>query len=216
MPPDGAGPASAPCDVVIAGAGNLGVIVYDCLIGDPRWRAIGFIDDTKPGTSFLGLPVFAARGYAAAPGSKAIMAVASPKMRRAFVQALAPLGLDWASFVDRRSHCSGLARCGPGLLALPFATIGPDTTIGQFGYVGAYAAVGTGAALGDYASLMARASAGACVVGECCQIGFNGACLDGASLGDGAVVAPYTWVRKPVPANMFVTGSPPRYKRLGH
>lgn len=200
--------------MVIVGGGNLGAVVFDCLQGDERWRPVGFIDETKPGTSYLGLPVSAAREYRAAPGSKAIMAIASPTGRRSFAQALAPLGLEWASFIDRRSYVSALATCGAGLVVLPFATIGPLTTIGQFGYVGAYAAVGSGAVLGDFASLMARASAGGCTTGECCQIGFNGACLDGASLGDGTVVAPYTWVRKPVPANMFVTGNPPRYRKL--
>ncbi len=209
--PDGAGP----CDVVIAGAGNLGAIILDCLDGDARWRATGFIDDTKPGQDFLGLPVFAAASYVPAPGSKAIMAIAAPAGRRRFVQALAPLGLHWARFVDRRSHVSALARTGPGLVVLPFATVGPMTTLGAFGYVGAYAAVGTGAALGDFTTLMARASAGGCTAGEGCQIGFNGACLDGAALGDGVVVAPYTWVRKPVQDHMFVTGNPPRSKRLG-
>ena len=142
------------------------------------------------------------------------MAIAAPDGRRRFAQALAPLGLDWARFVDRRSHVSARAACGPGLVVLPYATVGPLITAGQFCYVGAYAAIGTGAALGDYTTLMARASAGGCTMGDGCQIGFNAACLDGASLGDGVVVAPYTWVRKAVPANMFVMGTPPRYKRL--
>lgn len=203
-----------PCSVVIVGAGNLGAVIYDCLRGDERWIATGFLDDTKPGATCFGLPVHGSRDYVAQPGSKAIMAIASPKGRRSFVQALAPLELDWASFVDRRSYVSDLAACGRGLVVLPFATVGPLTRIGQFGYVGAYAAVGSGAQLGDYASLMARASAGGCTTGECCQIGFNGACLDGSSLGEGVVVAPYTWVRKPVPANTFVTGNPPRYRQV--
>ena len=136
------------------------------------------------------------------------MAVAAPAGRRSFVEELEPLGLDWVSFADRRSHVSRLAELGRGAVVLPFATVGPLTRIGRFGYIGAYAAVGNGAEIGDYASLMARASAGACKIGDGCQIGFNSACLDGAVLGDDVVLAPYTWVRKPVQSSCFVTGNP--------
>ena len=209
MPPDG----PAPCEVVIVGAGTLGAVLYDCLQGDGRWRPIGFIDDTKPGSQCFGLPVHGTHGYVLPAAAKAIMAVAAPQARRSFVQAVAPLGLAWATFVDRRSHVSGLATLGTGCVVLPFATVGPLTKVGNFGYVGAYAAIGSSAELGDYASLMARASAGGCKVGECCQIGFNSACLDGAVLGDRVTLAPYTWVRKPVPAGAFVTGNPARYRR---
>lgn len=193
------------CDVVIAGAGNLGANLFDCMIGDDRWRVTGFIDDGKRGGTLLGLKIRGSDDPIGA-GTKAIMAISSPQGRRAFVRALAPMRLSWVSYIDRRCYVSTAASLGAGTVVLPFATVGPHTRIGQFGCISGYAAVASGACLGDYVTLWGRASAASCTVGDGCQIGFNGACLDGAVLGDDVVVAPYAWVRKPVPSGALVIG----------
>lgn len=202
-----------PRDVVIAGAGSAGELLCDCLDGDENWTVIAFIDEAKAGTRLSDRPVLHPDRYDPRRCRDAFVASGIPSIRRALVDSLADLGLSWMTYVDRRSHVSKAAVLGAGTIVFPFASVAPRTSLGRFSYLGGYASVGKNARLGDFASLAPRSSAGGCTVGDDCSIGFNSACLDGAQLGDGVVVAPYTWIRKAVPAGSFVAGTPPRVTR---
>jgi acetyltransferase-like isoleucine patch superfamily enzyme len=96
------------------------------------------------------------------------------------------------------------------VLVLSFAMIASGVRIGDFCYISSYAHAGTGAAIGNYTSLMGGATVGDSVVGDGCVIGLKSACIDGAVVGDGATVAPYTCVRRTVPAGALIAGSPAR------
>ena len=205
---------SGPCDVVIAGAGSAGELLFDCVDGDENWNVIAFIDEDKGGSQLFGRPILHPDHYDPHRCRKAFIAIASPSGRRAFVEGLAKLDLCWSNYVDRRSHVSKAAQVGEGLIVFPFASVGPGTSLGRFNYLGGYASVGKNAVLGDYSSLAPRSSAGNCKIGSDCVIGFNSACLDGAQLGNGGVLAPYTWLRKSAPDGSFVSGMPPRVTRL--
>src|SRR5437868_6459627 len=99
-----------PRDVLIAGAGNLGNVLLDCLDGDSRWRVVGFLDDAKTAreTAF-GLPVFHPDTYDTGRCRDAFIAVGAPAERAAFVSRLSSLGLSWLTYIDRRSHVSSRA-----------------------------------------------------------------------------------------------------------
>ena len=196
--------------VVVAGAGTLAALLLDCLDGDDRWRPIACLDDDKAGSTLLGVPVFHPRDYDLQSSRQAFVAIGSPSVRKAFVEGLTPLDLEWLSFTDRRSHVSRHALIGPGSLVFPFASVGPGSSIGRFSYLGAYASVGGGAVVGDYASLLPRASAGSCTIGSECSLGLNSTCLDGAVIGDRVTVAPHTLVRRNIPPGSLVAGSPAR------
>ena len=197
---------SAARDIVIAGAGNLATALFDCMEGDPRWRPTAFIDEAKAGGRLFGLPIYHPRDEDALRAAPTFMAIGAPETRKAFSGRLAHLRLDWQTYVDRRSHVSRYCELGRGSVVMPFATIGPGASLGSFAYVGAYASIGGTAVIGEFASLLPRASAGGCTIGATCTIGVNSACLDGAVVGDAVVVAPYTWVRKAIPARSFVAG----------
>jgi carbonic anhydrase/acetyltransferase-like protein (isoleucine patch superfamily) len=199
-----------PRPVNIVGAGNLGGLLADCLEGDPRWKPVAFIDEGKAGGTMRGLPVIGLDALGPETIRAAFLAIGFPEERRRFKQRLDPLGLDWQTFVDRRAMVSEHAQIGVGSLILNFATVASSARIGPFVYVGSYSGVGAGATIGAFVSVMGRASIGGCTVGEGCLIGLNSACGDGAHLGDGVKVAPYTWVRKPAPAQSLVAGSPAR------
>ena len=194
--------SAIPREVMIAGAGNLAKALFDCVEDDARWRPIGFIDDKASGRLF-GLPIFSSQ-EPSLRGTPAFMAIGAPQMRKSFAERLAPLELDWQTYTDRRSHVSKYCELGAGSVVMPFATIGPGATVGRFAYLGVYASVGGTATVGDFTSLLPRASAGGCKIGAGCTIGTNSACLDGAVVGDSAVLAPYTWVRKTIPEGSFV------------
>jgi sugar O-acyltransferase (sialic acid O-acetyltransferase NeuD family) len=201
---------SAPTPVVIAGAGNLGKLLFDCLDGDERWHILGFIDDGHAGGTCFDLPVYSSEDYDPRLTRNAFMAIGYPQMRRAMVARLAPLQLDWRRFIDRRAMVGRGATLGTGVLVLSFAMVASGVRIGDFTYLSSYAHVGTGATVGDYTSILPAASVGESVIGSDCVLGLRSACLDGATIGDGATLAPFTLVRRVIPAGALVAGSPAR------
>lgn len=199
-----------PTDVTIVGAGHLGKLLFDCLEGDPRWRLVAFIDDGLAGGAYFGVPIFGSETYDSELTRNAFLAIGFPAMRRTMVARTAPLGLNWSTFVDRRCMVGREVSLGEGALVLSFAMIASGVRLGAFTYLSSYAHVGTGAAVGDFTSILPGASIGKSVVGSDCVIGLKSACLDGADIGDGTTVGPYTLIRRTVPPRSFVAGNPAR------
>lgn len=199
--------------VVIAGAGKMGRFLFDCLEGDEHWQVLGFIDDGKAGQTCFGLPVYAGEAYDPALTRNAMLAVGHPAMRRQMLAGLAPLNLDWQNYIDRRALVGREAVIGRGTIVLSFAQLASGVRVGDFSYISSYAFIGTGSVIGSYCSILPNAAVGESRIGDDCIVGLRSACLDGASLGDGVTVAPYTLVRKPVPAGALVAGSPARVVR---
>ena len=196
--------------VVIVGAGHLGRLLFDCLDGDPRWDVVGFIDDGLAGSTCFDKPIFGADAYDPNLTPNAFMAIGFPSMRRMMYDRVASLGLRWCTFIDRRSMVGRQVILGQGVLVLSFAMISSGVTIGDFTYLSCYAHVGTGAKVGTFTSILGSASVGKCIVGNDCVIGLKSACLDGAKVGDGATLSPFTLLRKAVPAGSLAVGSPVR------
>lgn len=121
----------APTDVAIVGAGNLGMFLYDCLVGDPRWRCVAFIDDGKAGETYFGLPIFGLDDYDLDLCRNAFLAVGFPDVRRKMVARLSPLPLEWPAYIDRRSLVGPGAILGRGVLVLSFAMIASGVRIGD-------------------------------------------------------------------------------------
>ncbi len=196
--------------MVIVGAGNLGRLLLDCLEGDDRWRPVAFIDDGLAGGRYLDLPIFGAEDYDCALTRNAFLAIGYPEQRQAMLARVAPLGLAWNTFVDRRSVVGRGVELGEGVLILSFAVIASGVRVGDFCYISAYASAGAGASIGAFTSVLPGALVGSSHVGEHCVLGVHSACLDGATIGDGAVVSPHALVRKSVPPGALVAGSAAR------
>ena len=203
-----------PEDVVIVGAGTLGQLVHDCLEGDERWRCVAFHDDAKAGTILHGIPVYGTGPDELRPRQPAIIAIGDPATRRALVERLEPQGLDWRTFVDRRSLVGREADLGRGTIVLSFAMVASSATIGPFCWLNAYSHVGKGSIVGAFTSVLSAAAIGDSVIGAECVLGMKSICLDGAVLSDRVSVAPMTLVRRSVPEDVLVAGNPARvFKR---
>jgi carbonic anhydrase/acetyltransferase-like protein (isoleucine patch superfamily) len=199
-----------PKRVVIVGAGKLGSLLLDCLEGDDRWDPVAFIDDGLAGGSLAGLPVFSTQSYDPSLCRDALLAVGFPHDRMRMVSRCQPLDLHWQTYVDRRSQVGSRATVGRGSIFLSFSMLASDAVVGEFTYFSSYSHAGAGAKLGDFNSLMGGAAIGGCVVEDGCTFGLRSACLDGASIGAGATIAPYAFVRRSVPPAGMAVGNPAR------
>lgn len=199
--------------VVIAGAGKLGKALFDCMEGDGRWRAVAFIDDGLAGGTLFDLPIYASDAYDRRMASDAFMAIGFPATRRKMLEKLAPLELEWHSYFDPRAMVPRRTEIGRGTIVLGQTMISSSTTIGEFSYISSFVALGADAVIGSFCSLMIGVTVGESIVGDDCVLGIRSSCLDHAVLGDGVTVAPYTLVRKPIPAGALVMGSPARIVR---
>lgn len=201
-------------DVVILGAGKLGILLHDCLAGDDRWRCAGFVDDGKAGEMRGGLPVWGTSDAAPRGVGRAFVAIGDAGLRRRLIDDVAGLDLDWQTYVDRRSVVSEDASLGRGSVVLSFAMVGSGVTTGEHCLFLCYSHASFGTSLGRRTSLMSAAGVGECAVGEDCVLGLRSACV-GTSLGDRVVVAPFSFVRRPVPSDSLAAGNPARIVRRG-
>ena len=197
-------------EVLIVGAGNQGALLYDSLMGDDRWHPTGFVDDGKVGGSLNGLPIIGTDNSTLVRGRRAFLAFGFPDLRKKLVDKLSTLDIEWQTFIDRRSFVGYQAEIGRGTVILSFAMVASGVSIGPFCYVSAHSRIGTGAAIGPYTSVMGGSTVGNANIGAQCVLGINSTCIDGAFLGDGVTVAPYTLVRRSVPDGALVAGQPAR------
>lgn len=200
--------------VVIVGAGKLGAVLHDCLDGDERWRCTAFIDDGKAGGTLHGLPIYGTGDLNPAHGGRAFLAVGFPHVRRKLAEEARGVGLEFQTYIDRRSLVGREAELGTGVLVLSFSMIASGTTLGDFSLVMAHCQAGANSRIGSFTSLMAGAAVGGSTVGDDCLLGLRSVALDGARLGERVTLAPLACVRRrPVPDDSLVAGNPGRIFR---
>ena len=102
--------------VVIVGAGKLGAILHDCLDGDERWRCTAFVDDGKAGGKLHGLPIYGIGDLNPSHGGRAFLAVGFPHVRRKLAKEAGALGLEFQTYIDRRSLWDARPHLAPGSL----------------------------------------------------------------------------------------------------
>ena len=111
---------------------------------------------------------------------RAFLAVGFPHVRRKLAKEASALGLEFQTYIDRRSLVGREATLGTGVLVLSFSMIASDTTLGDFSFLSAYCEAGAKSRIGSFTSLMAGAAVGGSIVGDDCVFGLRSISLDGA------------------------------------
>ena len=174
-------------DVLVVGAGGLGMSVVDALEAAGRHTVVGFVDDRGPELGpVLGLPILgrmsALEGLRTRHGL-VVVALGDNQRRRAFADLASALGFELLTVVHPRAVVSRHAHLAAGALVMAGAVVGTCAQIGRCAIVNAGAVVDHHARVGDFAHL----GVGACMAGGS-ELGFGAWLREGGALRAGQVL----------------------------
>ena len=142
----------------------------DVVEGDPRWRAVGFIenlDRDRCDERIEGLPIHWIDDIDRfADDHWAVCSLATTK-REAFVEQVAAKGLDFATIVHRTAYVSPRSTIGEGCRLGIHTIVAACTTIGPHVSINRAATVGHHTTIGDTCTIQPQANvAGFCHIGR--------------------------------------------------
>lgn len=174
--------------------------VVGFVISHPDWRQSARHED---------LPVATVHDMIWQPNDvRAIGGIVSTK-RRAFIEAVAGRGFEFATIVHPSSTVSPRARLEPGCFAGAQAIVAANSRIGGHVLLNRGANVGHDVTVGPYTTIGPGVTiAGGVVIGAGVYLGVGAVVRDHVSIGDGAIVAAGAVVVKPVAPHTQVAGCP--------
>lgn len=201
-------------DIIIVGAGHLGIDVYYLLEGINKaggdWNIKGFINDIPLDLSRFQLPVgIIGRidNWQPSPNEHFAMAIGSPGGKRKVAESLIFRGAQFETLISPSARVNPTATIGLGSIVFFDAVIAPCAKIGKFTCIGNSSIVGMDAFVGDYSNMAAFVNVYQNVkVGRGCQIWSHSIILN--SVGENAVVGAGSVVVSKVKPGTKVLGNP--------
>lgn len=200
--------------LLILGAGSFAIDVLEAARATGAFEPVGFLVSDREfvtDATHAGLPVTDLASLAWTPAEVVCVAGITSPARRGFVAEMRRRGFAFACVVHPTAIVSPSAAMGAGAFVGAGAILGARTTVGEDVVVNRGANLGHDAAIGACATIGPGAVLAGCVtVGAGSVVGVGAVVSDHLSIGDHAVVAAGSVVVRPVPARVFVAGSPAR------
>jgi len=182
--------------------------------GDRNWRIAGFLDDNP--SSLEGYPsdykvVGSVSDYQFQVGDLAIIAVATPKIKRGLFEILRRK-VKLLTFISPDAIVGKFTKIGEGCILGPRVVIGPNVILGDGVCVNTGSMIGHDTAIGDFSSLMANNNiAGKCRVGEEVYFASTVTVIPSRSICDGALIGAGSVVIRDIKERRTVFGNPANY-----
>lgn len=203
--------ASAVSSVVIAGAGGLGIELYDylheeALRGGPT--VAGFLDD-RPGKVPDGVDALnlgPVRQFRPAPGQAVLVAIGSPQARQEVLSWLLQSGITVPLYVHDKALISPSSRLGIGALIFPFTVVSRGAVVEDGVVANVFSGIGHGARVGACSVLSPHAVLnGNTAIGPGCFLGTRATLYPGIRIGAECVVDSHTGVSANAKDRQFIT-----------
>lgn len=207
-------------DLVIIGCGGFGREVYSLVLALQKQgtgcQIAGFVDDDPSPTNLrlverLGSTVIGPVSTLRAGGMAAVAAVGSPVTRRAIVDRLADVDLDWPALVHPDSTVGQDVEIGSGVVMAAGVRLSTNIAVGSHVHIDQNVAVGHDTEIADFARLNPAACiSGNVSIGAGALIGANATVLPGLRIGARAVVGAGAVVVRDIAEAATVKGVPAR------
>jgi acetyltransferase EpsM len=168
-------------------------------------------DRERTGRTLAGRPVIWVDELEPHAGEwSAVCAIGSPE-RRAYVDQVAAMGVEFATVVHPTAVIAPSAKLGAGCIVSPGVVVAAHTRIGRYVILNRGVLVGHHTQVGDCVTLSPAANVAGCVeIGDGAYIGMGATVIDRRTVGAGALVAAGAVVVRDVPAAARVQGVPAR------
>lgn len=205
-----------PSPLIIVGAGGFGREVAWLARSLPEeWELVGFLDDGEQlqGSSVCNAPVLGkVSDWKRHPDAQFVVAVASPRTRKAVVEGISRNGdVKFAVLVHPSVLRSEFVTIGEGSIVCAGSILTTQTAVGRHCIINLGVTVGHDVSVGDYCTLAPQvALSGNTSMGKGVEIGTGAVVVPGMAVGEGSMICAGAIVTKPVPPNVLAAGSPAR------
>lgn len=188
--------------------------VADLVEQSGGYELVAFVENwerERTENTLLGRPVLWVDELAAHAGEwQAICAIGSPE-RRAYVEQVAAMGIEFATLVHPSAVVAPSARLGEGCVVSPGTVIAAQSRIGSHVILNRGVLVGHHTSVGSCVTLSPAANVAGCVeIGDGVFLGMGATVIDRRRVGAGALVAAGAVVVRDVPEGARVQGVPAR------
>ncbi|MCB4804311.1 LbetaH domain-containing protein [Methylobacterium brachiatum] len=177
----------------------------------------GYLDDT--GDTLAGLDydlpwLGSISDYVPARGDRFLLAVGTPKAKRAVHGKLAPRGGVFTELIHPSARVVRTAQLGEGVIFCPNSAAGPDTVIERFVTFNTVGGAGHDARIGEFTVISSLVDiTGHASIGRDVMIGSGATILPRVSVGDGATIGARAVVYRTVAPGASVFVLPPKTLR---
>lgn len=201
--------------IIVGGGGFSREVIWLAHECSEIWNIIGILDDNPDmlGQIFCGIKVL---GNIAAcinyPDANFVVAVGSPRTRRAIVNRMQTYGdLNFAALVHSSVLKSDYVEIGAGSIITAGCILTTQITLGQHSIVNLACTIGHDVVAGDFCTLAPQvAVSGNVVFGDGVEVGTGSIIIQGLSLGQGSFIGAGAVVSKDIPSNVLAVGCPAR------
>jgi len=177
------------------------------------WEFLGFLDDDelKHGTLVHGFPVIGGADWLRTnPEVNVLVAIGSPRVKRAVVKRLMDLGHErFATLIHPTAWIGDDVRIGHGTVICAGVRITCDISIGSHVIVNLDATIGHDSIIDDFATIAPSANiSGAVHLGSGVDIGTNATVIQGISIGEWSIIGAGAVVVRDIPRNVTAVGMP--------